>query len=102
MVAVLHVFDKGVNDAVGIDGWTGESNGEVEEVAALAALVKGAKLGGQQFVERIRVDFAVPWNQRELTANGCRMKPRIAKCSRVLISTFSRSSKGGTSSDWKR
>lgn len=37
----------------------GKSIGEVEEVAALAALVQGAELCGQQFVERICVDFTV-------------------------------------------
>ncbi len=59
MVAVLHVLDERVDDAVGIDRSAGEPNGEVEEVAALAALVEGAKVRGQQFVERIRVDSTV-------------------------------------------
>ncbi len=96
------VVTKEVDDALGRNVVALEREAEVEEVAALLALVERAKLGAEQLVKgvgRQRRDAGEPARGH---LESLIREPVHAEVLARVDSTFSLSGTGGTSSDSKR
>jgi len=59
MTLAIHVFEKAINETLGINQSLFQAEPQVEKVSSLAPLIKRSQLGGQQFVNLERSNLTL-------------------------------------------